>query len=130
MSTENLLIEIGTEELPPKALRKLATAFAENFQAELEKARATLEEIETSALIINVVDASDPRFRERTDAVNDILESLHLDSIPRLIIFNKLDRLELVEAESFRSRNDALAISALTGEGTENLVTRIGELVS
>nr|WP_217434873.1 glycine--tRNA ligase subunit beta [Marinifaba aquimaris] len=33
---ENLLIEIGTEELPPKALRSLATAFAENVEAELK----------------------------------------------------------------------------------------------
>ncbi|MDX2321743.1 MAG: glycine--tRNA ligase subunit beta [Moritella sp.] len=38
MATENLLIEIGTEELPPKSLRTLAEAFAANFQAELEKA--------------------------------------------------------------------------------------------
>ncbi|MEI5640085.1 MULTISPECIES: glycine--tRNA ligase subunit beta [unclassified Pseudoalteromonas] len=36
MSTENLLVEIGTEELPPKALRKLAESFAENTQQELE----------------------------------------------------------------------------------------------
>ncbi|MBQ4847187.1 glycine--tRNA ligase subunit beta [Pseudoalteromonas sp. MMG005] len=35
MSTENLLVEIGTEELPPKALRKLAQAFADNMSAEL-----------------------------------------------------------------------------------------------
>jgi len=38
MATENLLIEIGTEELPPKSLRTLAEAFAANFQTELEKA--------------------------------------------------------------------------------------------
>ena len=38
MATENFLIELGTEELPPKALRKLAQAFADNFTAELEKA--------------------------------------------------------------------------------------------
>ncbi|AXQ96360.1 glycine--tRNA ligase subunit beta [Pseudoalteromonas piscicida] len=36
MSTENLLIEIGTEELPPKALRNLAESFAENTRQELE----------------------------------------------------------------------------------------------
>jgi glycyl-tRNA synthetase beta chain len=35
MSAENLLVEIGTEELPPKALRKLAEAFAANLTAEL-----------------------------------------------------------------------------------------------
>lgn len=36
MSAENLLVEIGTEELPPKSLRKLAEAFAANLTAELE----------------------------------------------------------------------------------------------
>lgn len=41
MATENFLIELGTEELPPKALRKLAQAFADNFTAELDKAGLT-----------------------------------------------------------------------------------------
>ena len=35
MRVENLLVELGTEELPPKALAKLASAFCENLQAEL-----------------------------------------------------------------------------------------------
>lgn len=38
MATENFLIELGTEELPPKSLRKLAQAFADNFTTELDKA--------------------------------------------------------------------------------------------
>jgi glycyl-tRNA synthetase beta chain len=38
MSKENLLIELGTEELPPKSLRKLAESFASNVEAELVKA--------------------------------------------------------------------------------------------
>ena len=38
MNVENLLIEVGTEELPPKALRKLAESFLANFTDELNKA--------------------------------------------------------------------------------------------
>ncbi|QSX33697.1 glycine--tRNA ligase subunit beta [Shewanella avicenniae] len=38
MKFENLLIEIGTEELPPKALRTLAESFLANFTEELNKA--------------------------------------------------------------------------------------------
>ncbi|WP_354622894.1 glycine--tRNA ligase subunit beta [Psychromonas sp. MME2] len=45
MSQENLLIELGTEELPPKSLRKLAEAFANNFQAELEKSELAFENV-------------------------------------------------------------------------------------
>lgn len=37
MTTQNFLAEIGTEELPPKALKKLATAFADNVAQELTK---------------------------------------------------------------------------------------------
>jgi GTP-binding protein HflX len=92
--------------------------------------RATLEEIETSALILDIVDASDPRFRERTEAVDGILESLHLDSIPRLTVFNKMDQVGVEDTNGFRGRRDAVAVSALTGEGTESLVDRIGELVA
>ncbi len=91
--------------------------------------RATLEEIEMSVLIINVVDVSDSHFRDRVEAVDGILEGLHLDSIQRLTVFNKLDQLDPHEAESFRGRKDAVAISALTGEGSETLVTRIGEII-
>ena len=46
MVTENLLIELGTEELPPKAFRKLAEAFAENFTQELTKAELAFERVE------------------------------------------------------------------------------------
>lgn len=38
MNFDNLLIEIGTEELPPKALRTLAESFVNNFCEELDKA--------------------------------------------------------------------------------------------
>ena len=38
MTTRTLLVELGTEELPPKALRKLAVAFKDNFAAQLKNA--------------------------------------------------------------------------------------------
>ena len=46
MTTQNFLVEIGTEELPPKALKTLATAFAENVEAELNQAGLTFDKIE------------------------------------------------------------------------------------
>lgn len=45
MNTENLLIEVGTEELPPKSLKKLAESLAANFEQELEKLSLTFETI-------------------------------------------------------------------------------------
>ncbi|MCW8108860.1 glycine--tRNA ligase subunit beta [Alteromonas ponticola] len=46
MRKENLLIELGTEELPPKALKTLATSFAENIHAGLTNAELSFEAIE------------------------------------------------------------------------------------
>ena len=46
MTTQNFLVEIGTEELPPKALKTLATAFADNVEAELNQAGLTFDKIE------------------------------------------------------------------------------------
>lgn len=46
MTTQNFLVEIGTEELPPKALKTLATSFADNVEVELNQAGLTFDKIE------------------------------------------------------------------------------------
>ncbi|WP_018691200.1 glycine--tRNA ligase subunit beta [Algicola sagamiensis] len=45
MSTQDFLVELGTEELPPKSLRRLATAFADNIQDELKQADLDFEDV-------------------------------------------------------------------------------------
>lgn len=46
MTTQNFLVEIGTEELPPKALKALATSFADNVEAELNQTGLSFDKIE------------------------------------------------------------------------------------
>ena len=46
MTTQNFLVEIGTEELPPKALKTLATSFADNVEAELNQAGLSFDQTE------------------------------------------------------------------------------------
>ena len=62
MTTQNFLVEIGTEELPPKALKTLATSFADNVEAELNQAGLTFDKIEWFAaprrLAVKVLDLS------------------------------------------------------------------------
>lgn len=89
--------------------------------------RATLEEIENSTLILHVVDCSDPRYREQMEAVEVILGKLKLEHIPRLAVFNKVDRLE--NSGAFAGRSDTVAVSALKGEGLDALVKLIGARV-
>lgn len=46
MTTQNFLVEIGTEELPPKALKTLATSFADNVEVELNQSGLAFDKIE------------------------------------------------------------------------------------
>lgn len=63
MTTQNFLAEIGTEELPPKALKKLATAFAENVEQELNQASLAFDKVEWFAaprrLAVKVLNLAD-----------------------------------------------------------------------
>ncbi len=45
MTTETLLIELGTEELPPKSLKTLATAFYDNIKSQLDSNNLTYSDI-------------------------------------------------------------------------------------
>jgi len=78
MSHENLLIELGTEELPPKSLRQLAESFASNVEAELNKADLAFEKVSWLAsprrlalVITKLADAqADKVVEKRGPAVN------------------------------------------------------------
>jgi GTP-binding protein HflX len=95
----------------------------------LEAFRATLEEIETSSLILHVVDASQPDYPERMATVVGILEGLEFGDIPRLVVYNKADLVSPEARTELGSGDDHVLVSAVTGEGTEPLVARIGALL-
>ncbi|GMR22909.1 MAG: GTPase HflX [Acidobacteriota bacterium] len=95
----------------------------------IEAFRATLEEIETSMLILHVVDASQAESRDRMDSVARILAELELDDISQITVFNKSDLLAERQRAELAERPDSLVVSALTGAGTEALVDQIGRLL-
>ncbi|MBT4160030.1 MAG: glycine--tRNA ligase subunit beta, partial [Gammaproteobacteria bacterium] len=49
MPTETLLLEIGTEELPPKSLDRLRLALADTFSAGLDKASLSFKSVKSHA---------------------------------------------------------------------------------
>ncbi|HEY2903145.1 MAG TPA: GTPase HflX, partial [Polyangia bacterium] len=56
--------------------------------------RATLEELDEADLLLHVVDAADPDNEQQIAAVERILTDLGLAETPRLLVMNKIDRLE------------------------------------
>lgn len=75
--------------------------------------RATLEELEDADLLIHVIDISNPRLTQQVESVEQILESLHLNTVPTLRVLNKADLVEKNFAERKCGSLNAIAISAL-----------------
>jgi GTPase len=102
-------------------IRKLPHQLVESF-------KATLEETALADLIVHVVDASEPEGvrREAIAAVDAVLEEIGAGSAPRLLAYNKVDLLESSDARELGIRDpDAIAISATTGEGLDEIRDRI-----
>ena len=92
--------------------------------------RATLEELGDADLLLQVVDASDPRHEEHMKAVEQILDSLRLGEKRRMIVFNKADRLAPGQADALvGGRRDAVAVSAVTQDGLPELLLRCERLL-
>ena len=95
--------------------------------------RATLEEVQEAALILQVTDISNPRHAELDEEVVKILQELGVADRPRLHIFNKIDRLAPEDREEVarisHNGNGAAArsafVSAETGEGLDTLLAQI-----
>lgn len=101
-------------------IQKLPTTLVEAF-------KSTLDEISGADLILHVVDASDPNFKEQIDTVNEVLAQIDADEISRIEVFNKIDLLDEEQLSAYRMRfPHALFTSTLTGEGIDELIKRIG----
>lgn len=92
--------------------------------------RATFEEAADSDLLLHVVDASDPSRDDHIRTTEDLLEQLGLLSIPRLLVYNKIDQLTPVEVSRLRrSYPNALLVAATQRETTRNLLARIASML-
>ncbi len=88
--------------------------------------RATLEEVTRADLLLEVVDASDPGFVGQQAAVQAVLDELGAGTKPRITVFNKVDLLP-EDAGPPPSSERAAFVSALTGQGIDELRARIGD---
>ncbi len=103
--------------------------FIEKLPHQLVEAfKATLEETTLADLIVHVVDASETEERRVLDmhAVDEVLEEIGAGEKPRLLVLNKADLLgEDERHEVAIAHPDAVLVSALAGEGLEELRERI-----
>jgi GTP-binding protein HflX len=88
--------------------------------------RATLEEVAGADLLLHVIDASSPDRERHIEAVRGVLSDVGAGKLPAIEVFNKCDLLDAAERGRVSSLYPgALCVSALTGEGRDELVAAV-----
>ncbi len=86
--------------------------------------KATLEELTFADLLLHVIDAADPNWREQAEVVDKLIQELGAAETPRLEVFNKCDRFV---GDILPHGEDMVSISAKTGAGLDGLLSAIGK---
>ena len=96
--------------------------------------RATLEETVQADMLLHVVDAASPSRNEQIAEVNKLLKEIGADTIPQILIFNKIDLIESGGTASYVrdecGRIVCIRLSAKTGEGLEFVRMALAEAVT
>jgi GTPase len=104
-------------------VRRLPHQLVEGFAA-------TLEETLVADLVLHVVDGSvaEEKLVEQIAAVDTVLHDIGADELPLELVINKIDEVDPLHRRRLANRYpDALQVSALTGEGLDDLRARIAE---
>ena len=91
----------------------------------IEAFKATLEELSYADVLLHVIDLSNPEWQTQAGIVDKLIAELGAESTPCIRVYNKCDAyLGVLPRE-----NDAVCISARTGEGTMELLAKISEML-
>ena len=90
----------------------------------VEAFKATLEELSFADLLLHVIDASNPEWREQAAVVDALIRELGAEQTPRIEVFNKSD---LYRGDIMPHGEDIVSVSARTGEGLDRLISMIGD---
>jgi GTP-binding protein HflX len=90
---------------------------------------ATLDELHDSDFLLHVADISNPRLEQQIKAVEAILTQLHLEGKPRVLILNKIDKIDSETVKNLTNRLQGIAISATHPETLDKLLALLEEKV-
>ncbi len=87
--------------------------------------KSTLEELEDADMLLHIVDISNPRFEQHIESVENILGQLGLGEKPKILVFNKIDKVSEDEVRNLKMRYNAISISALNPSTFKELLEAI-----
>lgn len=101
-------------------IRKLPHQLVEAF-------KATLEELQFADVIVHVIDVSNPEWEKQAEVVDKLIAELGASETPRVEVYNKCDK---PGAAALFAPEGAVKVSALTGEGLDELRKKIFDILS
>ena len=108
--------------------------FIQDLPHELVEAfKSTLEETRQANVLLHVVDASDPNNRDKIEQVEDIIEQIEAQDIPKIIVMNKIDGIADFKPRLDKDHDGNICrvwISAHTGEGIDLLYQALSQSLS
>ena len=66
--------------------------------------KSTLEEAAEASLLLHIIDASAPGFERQIEVTEKVLEEIEAGKVPRLRVFNKIDRVGDAKAQAQRAK--------------------------
>ncbi|MES2553371.1 MAG: GTPase, partial [Pseudomonadota bacterium] len=103
----------------PRVLVSDTVGFIKNLPHGLVASfKSTLDEALDAALLLHVIDASDPGFERQLEVTDDVLEEIGAHEIPRIRVFNKIDYVgdaaeQALRTEALRAKYpDCIVMSA------------------
>ena len=89
----------------PRVLVSDTVGFIKNLPHDLVASfKSTLEEAAEASLLVHVIDASDPGFERQIEVTEKVLAEIDAGKVPRLLVFNKIDRVGDADAQLERAK--------------------------
>ncbi|MBI4523913.1 MAG: GTPase HflX [Deltaproteobacteria bacterium] len=98
----------------------------------VEAFKSTLEEVRSADLLLHVVDASNPQYDDQIQVVEEVLRDIGAWERAQILVYNKIDAISAppFQRSPEHGSREICLISALTGQGIDDLLVSIGKLLN
>jgi len=128
-ATLDTTVRVLKPETRPRILVSDTVGFIKRLPHDLVASfRSTLQEAEEAGLLLHVVDAADPAFREQMQLTRSVLDELSAGTQPRMLVLNKADKLSSEQREALAQEfPEAVIVSSRDPADVRALHARIVE---
>jgi len=126
-ATLDTTVRVLKPETKPRILVSDTVGFIKHLPHDLVASfRSTLQEAKDASLLLHLVDASDPAFRDQLQVTRNVLAEIHAAENPTLLVLNKADRLDAEQRTALAQEfPDAVIMSARSPDDVQRLHQRI-----